>query len=128
MYNPFKKSKLAARETKKEEPKPKKSEAVKPESARPKGERKVLGFDFLPHLTEKGVAGNIKGWYVFRVPADANKIAVKRAVEDRYGVKISRVHILIRGAKKMRLGRIEGRAGGFKKAMVKLKEGSIEFA
>lgn len=128
MYNPFRKSKPAAKKAEKEELKLKKNEAVKPGGSKPKGERRVLGFDFLPHLTEKGVYGNAKGWYVFRVPADANKIAVKRAVEDRYGVKISRVNILIREAKKMRLGRIEGRAGGFKKAMVKLKEGSIEFA
>ncbi|OHA08996.1 MAG: 50S ribosomal protein L23 [Candidatus Sungbacteria bacterium RIFCSPLOWO2_01_FULL_59_16] len=82
-----------------------------------------MGVVIAPHVTEKASLASGRGWYAFRVRADANKIIVKRAVEDRYGVTVERVRILRRRPKRIRLGRIEGRTPGFKKAMVKVKAG-----
>ena len=91
-------------------------------------ERRVLGVITAPHMTEKSSAGRVQGWYTFRVGKNANKIIVRRAVEDRYGVTVERVRIVNQNARKMRLGRIAGEVPGFKKAMVKVKAGqSIEF-
>lgn len=126
MLNPFKKRKTA-------EPKSEKPEALKPASApapsaRPKEARRIIGVIITPHLTEKTSAGSAKGWYTFRVEPHANRIMVKRAVEDRYAVGVERVRILYQRPKKMRLGRIQGQTPGFKKAMVKVRAGqSIEF-
>ncbi|MEK7108609.1 MAG: 50S ribosomal protein L23 [Patescibacteria group bacterium] len=97
-------------------------------ASRPGRERSVLGVITAPHMTEKSSAGRAGGWYTFRVEENANKIIVRRAVEDRYGVTVKRVRIVNQSARKMRLGRIAGQVPGFKKAMVKVGSGqSIEF-
>lgn len=91
-------------------------------------ERRIIGVLLAPHLTEKTNAAAGQGWYTFQVRPDANKIMVKQAVEDRYGVGVRRVRILAARSKRVRLGRITGRNPGFKKAMVKVEAGqSIEF-
>lgn len=78
-------------------------------------------------ITEKTSALGKRNWYVFSVEKDRNKMEVKRAVEGRYGVKVERVRIAHSPGKVRRRGRIIGWKPGFKKAMVKVKEGqSIE--
>lgn len=126
MFNPFKKRKPDAADKKKAETKEREPEtkvltkAVK--------ERSAPGPVLIPHLTEKAMTGGVRGWYAFRVPLAANKTSAKKAVEKKYGVKVMRVRIAPPREKSVRLGRIEGRAPGFKKVMVKVKEGqSIEF-
>ncbi len=111
-----------------EEPKAAGSAPAAAARDRPKGERRIVGVIVAPHLTEKSSAGNARGWYTFRVRDTADKILIRRAVEDRYGVTVERVRIVHQPAKKVRLGRITGEAPGFKKAMVKVRAGqSIEF-
>lgn len=125
--NPFKKSKKTP--AKADKIAAEKAEAVKTETMRPKTERRVFGVTLLPHITEKSMAAAGHGWYAFRVPERANKVFLKRVIQDRYGVRVRKVRIVNRPSKKMRLGRIEGRTPGFKKAMVKLAEGqSIELS
>lgn len=88
----------------------------------------MVGFLIAPHLTEKTSAGSTRRWYTFRVRSDLNKVVIRRAVEDRYGVTVERVRIVPARPKTIRLGRIEGVTPGFKKAMVKVRAGqSIEF-
>ena len=127
LFNRFKKSK----------PAPAKAERAPAREAAPiapapavskKGERRVLGFDLMPHMTEKSNAGSEHNWYTFRVPLVAGKIVVKQAVEDRYRVNVLRVRISPVRPRSIRVGRIEGTVPGFKKAMVKVREGQkIEF-
>ena len=80
-----------------------------------------------PHVTEKATALTEKNQYVFVTAPNATKIGVKNAVQQFYNVDVEQVRIIHVPSKRMRLGRIEGIKKGYKKAMVKLKEGqSIE--
>ena len=70
--------------------------------------------------------------YGFVVNRKANKIEIKKAVENSYGVKVSSVRTMIyRGKEKSRFtktGVIKGKTNSFKKAIVRLeKDNSIDF-
>tara|TARA_B100001750_G_C15205944_1_gene445865 strand:- start:145 stop:432 length:288 start_codon:yes stop_codon:yes gene_type:complete len=70
--------------------------------------------------------------YGFVVDRRANKIEIKRAVEDNYKVKVESVRTMIyRGKEKSRFtktGVVKGRKTSFKKAIVRLKdENNIDF-
>ena len=82
-----------------------------------------------PVVTEKSTQKReTDNEYAFAVARDANKIAIKDAIEELFDVKVldvrtSRVH-----GKLKRMGRYEGRRPSWKKAVVKLAEGdTIEF-
>ena len=97
-------------------------------TVRPNAERRIVGTIVGPHLTEKASGATARGWYTFRVRDGANKIVIKQAVEDRYGVKVERVRVGRQRPKEVRRGRVIGSSPGFKKAMVKVRAGqSIEF-
>jgi len=59
----------------------------------------------------------------FEIAPDANKIEVKKAVEDLFKVKVERVTIVNLKGKTKRLGRTLGRTKDRRKAYVKLKPG-----
>lgn len=86
-----------------------------------------------PVLTEKMTAlGEKFNRYAFRVDRRANKIEIRQAVEEMYGVKVTNVNTInYMGKEKSRYtkaGLLEGRTNHFKKAIVTLKEGdSIDF-
>jgi len=68
--------------------------------------------------------------YVFEVARDANKIEIKKAVEEIFEVEVIKVTTLNMKGKKKRMGRHpEGSRRDWKKAVVKLAEDSktIEF-
>lgn len=75
------------------------------------------------YLTEKTSALSALNQYVFKVFKTANKIQIKKAVEELYRVKVEGVKILVMPSKKRTLGQREGIKPGFKKAVVKLKAG-----
>lgn len=81
-----------------------------------------------PVLTEK--ANNLsekKGRYSFAVSRKANKLEIKKAVEDFYGVSVAEVHtMVVPGKNKSRFtktGVISGRKPAYKKAIVTLDKG-----
>ena len=74
-------------------------------------------------VTEKATDLAKKNQYVFRVWPRVNKHEIKKTIEDIYGVNVIAVKIIKIPSKKRRLGRIEGEKGGYKKAIVKIKEG-----
>lgn len=77
-----------------------------------------------PHITEKATDLVKKNQYVFKVFQDANKVDIKKAVEEVYsGVDVVSVRIIKVPRKKRRLGKISGFRKGYKKAIIKLKEG-----
>lgn len=77
-----------------------------------------------PLLTEKGTVLKEKDNKVmFRVAREANKIEIKRAVEEIFKVKVDRVTTMNCKGKTKRMGRYEGRRPDWKKAIVTLKEG-----
>lgn len=88
-----------------------------------KGDQFSFGVIKSPHITEKASGLNALNQYVFKVFPRANKIQIKKAVQQLYGVKVEGVRILTMPSKKRKLGRFEGEKSGFKKAIVKLAEG-----
>lgn len=76
-----------------------------------------------PHVTERASDLTAKNQYVFKIWPRANKAAVKKAVEDIFGVDVLGVKIVNVPRKKRRLGRTEGFRKGYKKAIVQVKEG-----
>lgn len=73
--------------------------------------------------------GNEIKKYTFEVPVTANKIEIKKAVEEVFGVKVAAVNTMRVMGKVKRMGRYEGRRASWKKAIVTLEKGSktIEF-
>ena len=67
--------------------------------------------------------------YTFEVPKTANKIEIKKAVEEVFGVKVAKVNTMNVLGKVKRMGRTEGRRPSWKKAVVTLTDDSktIEF-
>lgn len=65
----------------------------------------------------------------FLVSPRANKIEIKKAVEDAFKVKVEDVKVVVRkSASKTRHGRTVGKIAGWKKAYVTLAQGEkIEF-
>ena len=61
---------------------------------------------------------------VFQVAAAANKIEIKRAVEQLLGSKVASIRTSIAHGKIKRQGRFAGRRSDWKKAYVKLREGA----
>jgi large subunit ribosomal protein L23 len=82
-----------------------------------------------PCLTEKAaLLQEEDGKIVFKVHPKANKIEVKKAVEQMFNVKVKDVRTVSIPGKKKRAGRTMGRTKDWKKAYVTLSEGEINFA
>jgi large subunit ribosomal protein L23 len=76
-----------------------------------------------PLVTEQGMHfANVKGAYTFEVNRKANKVQVKNAVEEIYGVKVQKVRTANRKGKHRRRGRTIGRTTNWKKALVFLEQ------
>ena len=79
-----------------------------------------------PILTEKtNAAYQEKGEYHFEVHPDANKIAIRQAVEQLFGVKVKGVWTSNQRGKERRVGKGVGRRPHWKRAIVTLREGTI---
>ena len=77
-----------------------------------------------PLITEKTTVIREDGrTLVFQVSKDANKIDIKRAVEQLLGAKVESVRTALSHGKMKRQGRYIGRRSDWKKAYVKLREG-----
>jgi large subunit ribosomal protein L23 len=78
-----------------------------------------------PVVSEKSYALLDSDVYVFEVHPDANKIEIRQAVEEIFGVKVARVNTLNREGKRKqrrtRRGLIVGKRASTKRAMVTLK-------
>ena len=76
-----------------------------------------------PIITEKTVNLQKESKYVFKVDSRATKAEIKKAVEDAFGVTVTRVNTVRVKGKTKRLGRFEGKTSSYKKAIVFLKPG-----
>ena len=79
-----------------------------------------------PVITERSADLMSEDKYTFEVDLRASKTQVKHAVEEIFDVKVDKVNIMNVKPKKKRMGRYEGYTNRRRKAIVKLKEGSIE--
>ncbi|GAW90908.1 50S ribosomal protein L23 [Calderihabitans maritimus] len=76
-----------------------------------------------PVITEKSMALKEDNKYTFIVDKNANKIEIKKAVEELFNVKVLKVNTMNLKGKKKRMGRFEGKTPDRKKAIVTLKPG-----
>lgn len=82
-----------------------------------------------PCLTEKSnVLQEVQGTVVLKVDPRANKVQIKKAVEELFDVKVSNVRTTSVHGKKRRVGvKSVGRTSDWKKAYITLSEGKINF-
>ena len=83
-----------------------------------------------PVITEQSMEAVADKKYVFMVDVDANKTEIKAAVEQAFGVKVSKVNTIRMQGKTKRNGAYPaGKRAAYKKAIVTLTESSktIEF-
>ena len=97
-------------------------------SAKPKKKKQAYKADVFkilkePHITEKATELSEAGQYVFKVWPGVNKIQIRKAVEQIYGVGVRGVRVINIPSKKRRLGKTEGKKKGYKKAIVSVKKG-----
>lgn len=78
--------------------------------------RSILG-------TEKSSRLEPQNKYLLLVDVNANKLQIRRAVEEVYKVKVSGVNTFVYKGKLKRVRRQEGRTPDTKKAVVTLKQG-----
>ncbi len=67
--------------------------------------------------------------YTFLVQKGSNKITIRKAIEEKYGVKVASVNTMNYRGHTKRVGRFVGRKSDFKKAVVTLrgKDEKIEY-
>ncbi|NLE85756.1 MAG: 50S ribosomal protein L23 [Myxococcales bacterium] len=79
-------------------------------------------------LTEKAALLKADNKVVFEVDQKANKIQIRHAIEELFGVKVTEVNTLVQRGKVKRIGRREAKRPNWKKAIVTLREGDdIQF-
>ena len=82
-----------------------------------------------PIITEESMKGAADRKYTFQVAKDANKIEIAKAVEELFGVEVSKVNTISVNGKFRRQGRVGGYTASSKKAIITLTADSkgIEF-
>ena len=86
-----------------------------------------------PVITENATdESELKNRFTFLVKTDANKLQIKKAVENTYGVSVDKVRTMRYGAEKRirytKTGMQRGKSPRIKKAIVQLSEGdTIDF-
>lgn len=82
-----------------------------------------------PIISEKSMDQSADKKYTFQVALGANKIEIKKAVEEIFGVKVEKVTTCRVLGKVKRMGATSGKRADWKKAIVKLTADSktIEF-
>ncbi|MEA1938478.1 MAG: 50S ribosomal protein L23 [Pseudomonadota bacterium] len=78
-----------------------------------------------PVITEKATMGSEHGQVTFKVPLDATKPEIKKAIEAIFEVKVKAVNTLRVKGKTKRFRGIMGRRSDIKKAIVTLEEGQM---
>lgn len=82
-----------------------------------------------PLVTEKLTRLMEEGHYTFQVRMDANKVQIRKAIEQHYpGARVKEVRtIIVRGKRRRQMtrrGAMEGRTAAHKRAIVTLQEDS----
>lgn len=77
-----------------------------------------------PLVTEKTLKSQeANNTVVFEVAKNTNKIQIKQAIEEIFGVKVEKINVSNTKSKTKRVGRYTGKTRAFKKAYVTLKQG-----
>lgn len=86
----------------------------------------MLAHDIIrrPIITEQSMDQVADRKYTFEVAKGANKIEIKKAIEEIFKVQVEKVTTINYIGKPKRQGVFTGKRADWKKAVVKLKEGS----
>ena len=76
-----------------------------------------------PIITEKSALLAEKAVYTFEVAKDANKVEIKKAIEEIFEVKVVAIRTVNVHRKAKRMQRYEGFKSAYKKAVVRLEPG-----
>lgn len=76
-----------------------------------------------PIITEKSALLAEKAVYTFEVAKDANKVEIKKAIEEIFNVKVVAIRTVNVHRKAKRMSRYEGFRAAYKKAIVRLEPG-----
>ena len=76
-----------------------------------------------PIITEKSAILAEKAVYTFEVAKDANKVEIKKAIEEIFNVKVVAIRTVNVHKKPKRMSRYEGFKSAYKKAIVRLEPG-----
>ena len=79
-----------------------------------------------PVVSEKSYGLIDEGKYTFQVDPSANKTEIKYAIEQIFGVKVASINTLNRPGKRKRTRFGGGQRKATKRAVVSLREGSID--
>ena len=85
-----------------------------------------LAYDIIlrPVITERSMEAVVDKKYVFEVARDANKIEIRKAIEEIFGVKVLSVNTLNLKGKLKRQGATSGYTPARKKAIIRLTDDS----
>ena len=89
----------------------------------------ISDFDTIifPIITEKAMFLSKKSKITFKVNMNANKITIKRAIERIFNVKIKKISICNVHSKTKNRGGHKGKTNNYKKAIVTVSSGNINF-
>ncbi|MBR6516651.1 MAG: 50S ribosomal protein L23 [Bacilli bacterium] len=76
-----------------------------------------------PIITEKSALLAEKAVYTFEVAKEANKVEIKKAIEEIFEVKVVAIRTVNVHRKPKRMSRYEGFKSAYKKAIVRLEPG-----
>ena len=82
-----------------------------------------------PIITEASMQAAQERKYTFKVATDANKIEIKKACEELFGIEVAKVNTMPVRGQYRRQGMSEGRTASWKKAIVTITPESktVEF-
>ena len=82
----------------------------------------ITAYDIIkkPVITERSMSGIAESKYVFEVATSANKVEIKKAIEEIFGVKVASVNTVKLPGKWKRMGVHTGKTSAKKKAIVTL--------
>ncbi len=96
---------------------------AKAKEVKPALTEKVYTTLTAPIVTEKSMMGSQHGQVTFRVPLEATKPEIKKAVEALFEVKVTAVNTVLTKGKTKRFKGVLGKRVDVKKAIVTLEEG-----
>lgn len=111
------------KEIKKDEKKDEQKEGKSQKNKNKIGSADAYKILLKPHQTEKATILASENKYVFQVSTRVNKLSIKQAFFDLYGIKPIAVDVINNLGKTVRYGRRQGRTKNWKKAVVTLPQG-----
>lgn len=76
-----------------------------------------------PIISEKSVRDKENNKYLFMVYLNSNKSEIKKAIEEKFKVKVEKVNTIKVPGKKRKMGKYMGKTSQWKKAIVTVQDG-----